>query len=86
MLKNILKQISISKVFSVSAIAKELNITEALAEGAIEQLSRMGYIQEDMGSPTCEKKCSGCSISNCNITPLKTISITEKGERLLDKM
>ena len=57
MLKNVLKEISIAKIFSTSVIAQNLNITEALVEEAIEQLSRMGYIEEDMGSPTCETKC-----------------------------
>ena len=84
MLKNVLKEISIAKIFSTSVIAQNLNITEALVEEAIEQLSRMGYIEEDMGSPTCETKCSGCSISSCNTTPLKTLSITKKGSKLLE--
>ena len=84
MLKNVLREISMAKVFSASVIAKNLNITEALVDEAIEQLSRMGYITEDMGSPTCETKCSGCSISSCNVTPLKTLSITKKGSKLLE--
>lgn len=83
MLKDILKEISIAKVFSISIIAKNLNTTESLVEEAIEQLSRMKYIAEDMGSPTCETKCSSCPMSSCNTTPLKTISITSKGEKLL---
>lgn len=84
MLKDILKEISIAKVFSKSLIAKNLNISETMVEDAIKQLSRMGYITEDMGSPTCETKCSGCSISSCNTIPLKTLSITDKGSRLLE--
>lgn len=84
MLKNILKEISIAKIFSKSLIAKNLNISESMVEDAIEQLSRMGYITEDMGSPTCETKCSGCSISSCNVIPIKTLSITDKGSKLLE--
>ena len=83
MLKDVLKEISIARIFSKQVIAQNLNKTEALVEEAIEQLSRMGYITEDMGSPTCETKCSGCSISSCNVTPLKTLSITDKGSKLL---
>ncbi len=84
MLKSILKEIHKARVFSIPLIAKNLNISEALVEEAIDQLSRMGYIVEDMGSPTCETKCSGCSMKSfCNIIPLKTISITEKGKHLL---
>lgn len=84
MLKDVLKEISIAKAFSQSAIAKNLDISEAMVEGAIEELSRMGYITEDMGSPTCETKCSGCSISSCNTPPLRTLSITHKGSKLLE--
>ena len=83
MLKDVLKEISIAKVFSKQLIAQNLNITEALVEEAIEQLSRMGYITEDMGSPTCETKCTGCSVTSCNVTPIKTLSITDKGSKLL---
>lgn len=84
MLKDVLKEISIAKMFSIPLIAKNLNTSEAMAEEAIDQLSRMGYITEDMGSPTCETKCSGCSVSSCNTIPLKTVSITEKGNKLLE--
>lgn len=83
MLKGILKEISVAKIFSIPNIAKNLNTSEALVEEGIDQLSRMGYLIEDMGSPTCETKCSGCMISHCNTIPLKTLSITEKGEKLL---
>lgn len=84
MLKKVLKQISEAKALSIPNIAQDLNTSEAIIEGAIDQLDRMGYIIEDMGSPTCETKCSGCSISSCNITPLKTVSITDKGYNLLE--
>jgi len=87
MLKDVLREISLAKLFSISLISKSLNISESLVEEAIEQLSRMGYIMEDMGSPTCETKCSGCTMSSmCNTIPLKTISITDKGKRLLENM
>ena len=84
MLRDILKEISVAKTFSIPTIAKNLNTSEALVEEGIDQLSRMGYLIEDMGSPTCETKCSGCMISNCNTIPLKTLTITKKGEQLLN--
>lgn len=86
MIKDVLKEISIAKVLDTGKIAKNLNLTEALVEEAIEQLSRMGYVIEDMGSHTCETKCSSCPISSCNTIPLKTLSITEKGKKLLNNM
>ncbi len=87
MLKNILKEISEAKIFSISLIANNLNISEALVEDAVEQLLRMGYIVEDMGSPTCETKCSGCSMKSlCKVVPIKTVSITDKGKKLLENI
>lgn len=83
MLTDVLKEINNSKVLDISQIAKNLNITDALVEELISQLERMGYVSEDMGSYTCESKCSSCSVSKCNTIPLKTLSITNKGERLL---
>ncbi|WP_313755822.1 hypothetical protein [Tissierella sp.] len=84
MLKDVLNEISNAKVFSISLIAKKLNISETLVEDAVKELSRMEYIIEDMGSPTCETKCSGCSMKAfCNAVPIKTISLTDKGMKLL---
>ncbi len=83
MLKDVLKEISNSRALDISDIAKKLNITDALVKELISQLERMGYIIEDMGSYTCESKCSSCKISNCNTIPLKTLGITAKGEKLL---
>lgn len=87
MIKDVLKEISLAEVLDKGQIAKKLNITQALVEQAIEQLSRMGYVEEDMGSPPCESQCNSCPMAtSCNTTPLKTLSITEKGEKTLDKM
>lgn len=86
MIKDVLKEISIAKVLDTNKIAKKLDLTEALVEEAIDQLSRMEFVIEDMGSPTCETKCSSCPLSSCDSTPLKTLTITEKGQKVLDNM
>lgn len=86
MIKDILREISIAKILNISKIAKKLNITEVLVEEGIQQLSRMGYVVEDKGSHSCETKCSSCPMSSCNTIPLKTLTITEKGQKILDKM
>ncbi|WP_353094956.1 hypothetical protein [Tissierella praeacuta] len=87
MLKDILKEISSAKVFSIHLIAKNLDISEVLVEDGVKELSRMEYIVEDMGSPTCETKCSCCSMKAfCNSVPIKTITITDKGKRLLENI
>lgn len=86
MLKAVLIEIRNSRILDISSIAKKLNITEILVEELIAQLERMGYVVEDMGSQTCENKCSTCTISNCTTIPLKTLSITDKGEKLLNNI
>lgn len=83
MLKNILYEINNSRVYSKPLIGKNLNISETMVEELVAQLIRMGYIAEDLGSPSCQSKCSGCSISSCKTIPIKMLSITEKGKRLL---
>jgi len=80
MLLNVLKEIKEARLYSKSHMARNLNISEEILEDMVQQLIRMGYIKEDLGSPTCESKCSGCSISSCNTIPIKMISLTEKGE------
>ncbi len=83
MLKNVLNEVNNSKFFSKALIGRNLNISETMVDELINQLVRMGYLSEDIGSPTCQSKCAGCSISNCKTIPIKMISITEKGKRLL---
>ena len=86
MLKDVLKEIRNSRVLDTSSIARNLNTTEALITELISQLERMGYVVEDMGSYTCESKCSSCKVSSCNTIPLKTLSVTKKGQELLNNM
>lgn len=85
MLTNVLEEIYNAKVFSKAKIARNLNITESSLDQMIEQLVQMGYIKEEMGSPTCENKCIGCSIS-CHVTPIKMISVTDKGKRKINNI
>jgi DNA-binding MarR family transcriptional regulator len=85
MLKNVLREIYEAKLFSKSLIGKNLNISEEMVDELVNQLIRLGYITEEMGSPTCEGKCAGCSISSCKSIPIKMISVTEKGKKLLNK-
>ena len=85
MLTNVLEEIYKSKVFSKARIARNLNITESSLDQMIEQLVQMGYIKEEMGSPTCENKCIGCSIS-CHVTPIKMISVTDKGKQKINNI
>ncbi len=79
-------EIKNSNYISKSDIASKLKIDEQLVEDAFSQLNRMGYIKEDNNINSCNCKCSGCSLAkSCNKVPIKTISITKKGEKLLQK-
>ena len=83
MLKKVLKELQDSKYYSKSSIGKILSISEDMVEEIIAQLTRMGYVIEEMGSPTCESKCKGCNVSNCNINPIRMLTVSEKGKKLL---
>lgn len=86
MLKELLIVIKNSDYISKSNISKKLEISEELVEGAFEQLIRMGYIKEESSGISCDIGCRSCPYSkSCNQLPIRTIAITEKGERLLAK-
>lgn len=83
MLKEVLKEINDSKYISKSNIARNLNTTENVIEQAFLDLEKLGYIKTD-NTKSCNMKCKGCSFASlCNKVPLNTITITEKGKKLL---
>jgi len=84
MLKEVLKEIKEADFYSKQQIANNLGVSENVLVDMINTLVRMGYLNEDLGSPTCDTKCSGCSVSSCNTIPIKMLSITEKGERKIN--
>ncbi|NLY45775.1 MAG: hypothetical protein GX053_07270 [Tissierella sp.] len=83
MLKNILKEINTAEIFSKPNISKNLNISEEMLESGVEQLVRMGYLMEEMGSPVCESKCKSCAFSRCSTIPIRMFTITDKGKELI---
>lgn len=86
MLKDVLKEINDSDYISKTNIAIKLNKSESLVEDAFFQLKRMGYIKEESSISNCNFKCGNCPYStSCHNIPIKSIKITEKGERLLQK-
>ena len=86
MLKELLTAIKESDYISKSNISKRLKISEELVEEGFEQLIRMGYIEEDTRGIKCDIGCGSCPYAEaCDKMPIKTIMITEKGERLLAK-
>lgn len=87
MLKEVLKEIDKADYISKPNIAMKLNKSENLIEDAISQLIRMGYIKEDDNNiNNCDIGCGSCPYANsCNKIPVKSIIITEKGEKLLNR-
>lgn len=86
MLKDVLREINNSNYISKANIAIKLNKSEHLIEDAFFQLNRMGYIKREKTINSCNLKCSKCPYSNsCNNIPIKSITITEKGKKLLEK-
>ncbi len=85
MLKEVLKEIYNSKYISKRKISHKLNMPEELVEEAFIQLARMGYIKENNEINNCNISCNKCPYANnCNKTPVNTITITEKGKKLLN--
>lgn len=84
MLKELLREIGLAKAFSISLLAKNLNITEAMVEDMIEQLIRMGYLIEDLGSPSCATACGSCAFArSCNFNPVNFYQLSDKGKKLI---
>lgn len=85
MLKDILNLINETSLYSDAYISKKLNIRKDVANDMVENLIRMGYLIEDLGSPSCETSCSKCAYArSCNTTPVKTFTISSKGRKLLE--
>ena len=87
MLKETLDLINKSNLYSDSFISEELHVSKDMAKALMDDLIRMGYLIEEMGSPSCETSCNRCPYArSCNSTPVKTFKISTKGEGLLNKI
>lgn len=87
MLKETLDIINKSSLYSDSLISERLNVTKDMANALVQDLIRMGYLLEEMGSPSCETSCNRCPYArSCNSTPVKTFKLSPKGESLLESM
>ena len=87
MLKETLYIIDKTNLYSESFISEKLNITKETAKSLVEDLIRMGYLLEEMGSPSCEVACNRCPYTkSCSSTPVKTFKISSKGKNLLGSM
>lgn len=84
MLKELLLEISNANYLSKLGLAEKLNLPVGLVEDGLEQLVRLGYLQEDGDVQDCGLPCGKCPYASmCRTTPLKTVSLTDKGKDLL---
>ena len=85
MLRELLVEIQNLVVLSnKKEMAVKFNKPVELIEDGFEQLIRMGYISQDDDLNNCNSSCGNCPYSkSCNKMPVKTIKLTEKGERYL---
>ena len=87
MLKETLHLIDDTNLYSDSFISEKLNVSKDMASSLVQDLIRMGYLLEEMGSPSCETSCNRCPYArSCNSTPVKTFKVSPKGESLLASM
>jgi DNA-binding transcriptional MocR family regulator len=81
MLVETLREIKRQPIFSKKSLADKLNVSEDMVGNALEQLKRMGYLEEEKPSH-CSGNCKFCSF-NCSSSSLNTMVITPKGKKLL---
>lgn len=85
MLSKALKIIQEMSSFSLSQLAKSLNVDKNMAAHLVEQLKAMGYLREENMNVSCNGNCVKCmSCPGASDTmPIKFLSVTEKGNRAL---
>jgi len=88
MLLETLRQIRDMQFFSLSELARKLNIDNSMASHMVEQLKAMGYLREEKLEMSCNLGCSKCSCcpEMSNLLPTSTLIITEKGNRALERL
>ena len=72
MLEQLMKLIQKGEITSLSVLARQLNVSEALVEQMLEELVRLGYLRP---LETCSSEaCTGCSQRKSCITrrPVQT--------------
>ncbi|KNF07228.1 FeoC like transcriptional regulator [Gottschalkia purinilytica] len=83
MLVDTLREISNMSAFSKKALASKMNTSEDVIEQVLEQLKRMKYISEENNEASCSSGCKSCH-TTCSPNPINTLTITEKGRKLLN--
>ena len=78
MLEQLLKRIATGGIHSYTQLARDLNVSEDLLEQMLEDLERMGYLQQ--GDTACDSHCSHCEMpATCAIhAPGQIWELTDK--------
>jgi DNA-binding transcriptional MocR family regulator len=84
MLRELLAAIERDQMLSKSKLARELKVSEAVIDQALQQLIRMGYLIREQGGEPCPVSCGSCPLAaSCGKEILVTYRITDKGHQLL---
>ena len=87
MLLEALKKIQEMSSFSLAQLAGSLKVDTIMAAHVVEQLKAMGYLKEEILNTSCDgncRKCIGCP-GMSGIRPVKALTVTEKGNRVLKR-
>jgi hypothetical protein len=82
MLTELLRRVAQGGVHSTAALARELNVGQALLAQMIDDLVRMGYLRPVSGG--CEGQCNACLLADgCAVGgPDGIWTLTDKGMRM----
>lgn len=84
MLREILRILNDDGYFSISQLAEKINSSPGAAEGALQQLIRMGYIKKEETGESCTTFCGSCPYAQqCSKEVINTYEITSRGKELL---
>ncbi|NMB32906.1 MAG: winged helix-turn-helix transcriptional regulator [Clostridium sp.] len=80
MLKNILKIIDRDGYISRTQLARELGISKEMVDEGMNQIMRMGYLQEEKTGIDCSTTCAGCPFAkSCSKEIVRGFKISERG-------
>jgi Mn-dependent DtxR family transcriptional regulator len=88
MLREMLFKIGRGGSSSINELAAELGVSPAMAQQAIDELDRMGFLNCSEDTTECLAYCGTCPFGSapCSFRhPARMWTLTEKGERFLSR-
>ena len=82
MLQRLLALVASSGIRNVRELAQQLNVSEGLVEGMLDQLQHMGYLR--IANAACSGECEHCSLATSCTTDRtgRVWMLTAKGQRI----